>query len=214
MKKEIKIISLDLDGVLFDGLSAAFHLAQQAGIGNKYQDLFMRMATENLSFDESLKLGAEIWKGIEFGGEYRKYVLDIPLMEGAEETIDVLKKTGYQVGCISSGVSQFFMEPFSKRLNLDFANSNILGIDGKVHSGIIEYAMGAPQKAETALKILKERGLSTENFASVGNGENDIDLFGVSGFSIAYNPISEIVSEAATVTVHSKNLESILEYFV
>jgi phosphoserine phosphatase len=214
MKKEIKIISFDLDGVLFDGASAAFHLAKQVGLGQQYQELFKRMASENLSFDDSLRLGAEIWKGTEFGGKYRKLVMDMPLMEGTEGTLDALKKTGHHVGCISSGVSQFFMEPFSQRLNLDFAHSNILGMVGKTHSGVIEYAMGTPQKAETALKVLEERGLSTENFASVGNGENDIDLFRISGFSIAYNPISDAVSEAATVTVHSKNLESILEYFV
>ncbi|MHA1575840.1 MAG: HAD family hydrolase [Candidatus Thorarchaeota archaeon] len=214
MHKDIKIITFDLDGVLYDGVSAAFHLAQQVGLGQKYQELFMRMAKENLSFDDSLQLGADIWKGIEFGGEYRQLVLDLPLMEGAEETLDILKKTGYQVGCISSGVSQFFMKPLTERLNLDFAHSNILGISGNTHSGAIKYAMGGPQKAETALKILEERGLSTKNFAGVGNGENDIELFGVSAFSIAFNPVSESVSGAASVTVHSKNLESILEYFV
>ena len=126
MHKDLKIIAFDLDGVLYDGPSAAFHLAQQVGIGHKYQELFMRMVKENLSFDDSLRLGAEIWKGIEFGGEYRQLVMDMPLMEGAEETLDVLKTTGYQVGCISSGVSQFFMEPFTKRLSLNFAHSNIL----------------------------------------------------------------------------------------
>ena len=214
MHKDLKIIAFDLDGVLYDGLSAAFHLAQQVGLGHKYQELFMRMAKENLSFDDSLRLGAEIWKGIDFGGEYRQLVLDMPLMEGAEETLDVLKTTGYQVGCISSGVSQYFMEPFTERLGLDFAHSNILGMSGNSHSGEIEYAMGGPQKAETALKVLEERGLSTQNFASVGNGENDIHLFEISGFSIAFNPVSESVSGAAKVTVHSKNLESILEHFI
>lgn len=214
MHKEIKIISFDLDGVLYDGPSAAFHLARQVGLGKKYEELFVRMATENLSFEDSLRLGAKIWEGVAFGGEYRELVMKLPLMKGAEETTKVLKSTGYHIGCISSGVSQFFMEPLMERLNLEFAFSNILGISNGTHSGKIEYAMGGPQKAETALRILKGKGLSTKNLASVGNGENDIQLFGVSGFSIAFNPISETVSEAATVTIHSKNLDSILEHFV
>ncbi|MGY5872081.1 MAG: HAD hydrolase family protein [Candidatus Thorarchaeota archaeon] len=213
MYKDIKIIAFDLDGVLYDGQSAAFHLAQQIGLGQKYQELFMKIAKENPPFEELVQLGAEIWKGVEFGGKYRQLVMEIPLRDGTEETIDVLKTTGYQVGCISSGVSQFFMEPLTVRLDLDFAHSHILGTaDGK-HSGEVEYAMGSPQKAETALRVLEERGLSTQNLASVGNGYNDIDLFGVSAFSIAFNPVSEDVSRAATVTVHSKNLESVLEHF-
>lgn len=214
MHKDIKIIAFDLDGVLYDGPSAAFHLAQQVGLGQKYHELFARMATEDLSFYDSLRLGAKIWEGIAFGGEYRDLVMKLPLMKGAEETIEALKSSGYHIGCISSGVSQFFMEPLMERLNLDFAFSNILGISDGTHSGEIEYAMGGPQKAETALRVLKGKELSTKNLASIGDGENDIHLFGVSGFSIAFNPESEAVSGAATVTVHSKNLESILEYFV
>ena len=74
--------------------------------------------------------------------------------------------------------------------------------------------MGGPQKAETALRVIQERELSTKNLASIGDGTNDIDLFGVSAFSIAFNPENENVSGAATITLHSKNLELILEYFV
>jgi len=214
MHKEIMIIAFDLDGVLYDGPSAAFHLAQQVGLGQKYKELFMRMAKENLSFDNSVTLGAKIWKGVPFSGEYRQRVTNLPLMEGTEETIRALKSAGYKVGCISSGVSQFFMEPLAERLNLDFAHSNILGVSNGKHSGTIEYAMGGPQKAETALRILQDRNLSTKNLASIGDGTNDIDLFGVSAFSIAFNPENSAVSEAATVTIRSKNLDSILEYFI
>ncbi len=167
-----------------------------------------------MSFDESVRAGAKIWEGIAFDGEYRELVMKLPLMNGAEETIGALKSAGYHIGCISSGVSQFFMEPLMERLNLNFAFSNILGVSDGTHSGEIEYAMGGPQKAETVLRVLKGKELSTKNLASIGDGENDIHLFGVSGFSIAFNPESDAVSGAATVTVHSKNLESILEYFV
>lgn len=214
MHKDIKIIAFDLDGVLFDGPSAAFHLAQQVGLGHKYQELFMRMAKEKLPFEESVRAGAMIWKDVAFGGDYPQLVIKMPLMKGAEETVSALKASEYLVGCISSGVSQFFMGPLTKRLGLDFAHSNILGTSDGKHSGAIEYAMGGPQKAETALRILQERKLSIKNLASIGDGTNDIDLFGVSAFSIAFNPESEEVSEAATITVHSKNLESILEHFI
>jgi phosphoserine phosphatase len=214
MHEDIKIIAFDLDGVLFDGASAAFALAQKVGLGSKYEELFMRMATEKLAFNEALREGALIWKGVPFGGNYREFVKQLPLMKGAEATIQALKTAGYIVGCISSGVSQFFMEPLEERLDLDFAYSNILGTSNGTHSGEIEYAMGRPQKAETALKVLKERQLSTANLASIGDGENDIDLFRVSAFSIAFNPESEKVSGAATVTIHSKDLGSILEYFL
>ena len=214
MHKDIKIIAFDLDGVLFDGPSAAFLLAQQVGLGEKYQELFIRIAKEKTPIEESIHIGSKIWEGVQIDGTYDHLVMKIPLMKGAEETILALKESGYLVACISSGVSQFFMGPLTKRLDLDFAHSNILGTSNGAHSGTVEYAMGGPQKAETALRILQERELSTKNLASIGDGTNDIDLFGVSAFSIAFNPENENVSEAATITVHSKNLESILEHFI
>ena len=140
--------------------------------------------------------------------------MDLPLMKGAEDTIQALRNTGYIVGCISSGVSQFFMNPLTKRLGLDFSYSNILGETNDIHDGTISLMMDGPQKAKTALQELKQRNLSTKNLASIGNGYNDISLFQISEFSIAFNPEGEEVSGAATVTVHSKNLESILEYFI
>ena len=214
MHKEIKIIAFDLDGVLFDGPSAAFHIAQQVGLGEKYQELFSRIGKEKLPVEESIRLGSKIWEGVQIDDNYDHLVMKLPLMKGVEETIRALKEAGYLVGCISSGVSQFFMEPLTKRLDLDFAHSNILGTLDGAHSGSVEYAMGGPQKAETALRILQERELSTKNLASIGNGKNDIDLFGVSAFSIAFNPENENVSGAATITLHSKNLELILEHFI
>jgi phosphoserine phosphatase len=124
-----------------------------------------------------------------------------------------LKEWGYEVGCISSGVSQFFTESLTRRLNLDFAYSNVLGSKNGVHDGQVIYIMDGPQKAETILKHIEENGLSRESIASVGNGMNDVDLFRASAFSIAFNPVHELVTEAATVKVESKDLRSILPYF-
>ena len=214
MHKDIKVISFDLDGVLYDGRSASAHIASFLGLGDGYKALFARMATEDHSFEELIQLGTDIWKGVVIDDEMKGQVLKLPLMKGTEETLKALKEAGYIVGCISSGVSQFFMDPLARRLELDFSYSNILGETDGAHDGTYSFAMGGAQKAETALRLLKDRNLSTKNLASVGNGENDIPLFSISELSIAFNPLTELVSEAATVTVNSKSLDAILEYFV
>ncbi|MFW9909464.1 MAG: HAD hydrolase family protein, partial [Candidatus Thorarchaeota archaeon] len=81
------------------------------------------------------------------------------------------------------------------------------------HNGEVKYIMGRPQKVETALRMLGEKRLTRKHLASIGDGMNDIDLFNISGFSIAFNPENEEVSGAADVTLHSKDLRSVLEYF-
>ena len=213
MTSEIKIISLDLDGVLFDGSSAAFAIAQQAGLKDQYIALFQKIAQEEMTLRESVIEGAKIWKGLPVDATYHYLVKTLPLMEGASETVAKLKEWGYDVGCISSGVSQFFMEPLTRRLNLDFAYSNVLGSDDGAHDGTVQFIMGGPEKATSIWQYAQIRGHPHTTIASVGNGMNDIDLFNISTFSIAFNPVDQRVSDAATVTVESKDLRAILPHF-
>jgi phosphoserine phosphatase len=213
MRTSIKVISFDLDGVLYDGPSAAFPLAQKLGLGQKFMEVYSRVAKDQVGFKESIREGCKIWKGVSTSGVYNHLISEIPLRKGTIETVQELRARGYKVGCISSGVSQFFMQPFSQRLGLDFAFSNVLGDEDGAHNGEVKYIMGGLQKVETALKVLQGYGLNRTNLASVGDGSNDVALFGISGFSIAFNPESETVSAAANVTIHSEDLRSVLEYF-
>jgi phosphoserine phosphatase len=213
MSGDIRVVSLDLDGVLFDGPSAAYPLAHQLGLGEKFMEVYQRMAKEKRELEDSIREGSMIWKGVAVDGSYDELVFGLPLMKGAEETIFTLKSRGYKVGCISSGVSQFFMNPFKKRLNLDFAFSNILGENGGTHDGTVKFVMGGKQKAETALKYLQEKGFEKNQLAAVGDGTNDIDIFRMAGFSVAFNPETEAVSEAATVTIKASDLTEILTHF-
>jgi len=105
------------------------------------------------------------------------------------------------------------MEPLTRRLSLDFAYSNILGSENGAHDGTIQFIMGGPEKVTTIWQYAQIKGHPLESIASVGNGLNDIDLFKVSAFSIAFNPVDQRVSDAATETVVSKDLRSILPYF-
>jgi phosphoserine phosphatase len=213
MKNHIRVVSLDLDGVLFDGPSAAYPLAYHLGLGERFMSVYKRMSEEKRDLEDSIREGSKIWKGIAADGTYDELVFSLPLMKGAEESVATLKELGFEVGCISSGVSQFFMRPFRERLNLDFAFSNILGEKDGAHDGTVKFVMGGKEKAETALQYLREKGYESESLAAIGDGANDIDIFRVAGFSIALNPESDAVSEAATVNLVTKDLMDILQFF-
>jgi HAD superfamily phosphoserine phosphatase-like hydrolase len=213
MSSRIKIISLDLDGVLFDGSSAVFVIAQQIGLKDQYLELIQRAAQEEMTLRDTVTEVAKIWKGIPIDATYHYLVKRLPLMEGAEETVATLREWGYDVGCISSGVSQFFMEPFARRLNLDFAYSHILGAENEVHDGTVQFIMGGPEKATIIWQYAQIKEQPLDSIASVGNGFNDIDLFNISSFSVAFNPVDKKVSDAASVTIESKDLRSILPHF-
>jgi len=213
MISDIKVIALDLDGVIYDGSNASVTIGLQVGLKEKYMDLLQRIELEKMDIRKSVTEGAKIWKGIPIDAKYHILVKKLPLMEGAEETVATLKEWGYEVGCVSSGVSQFFMEPLTRRLNLDFAYSHILGSENEVHDGTVQFIMGGPEKATTMIQYTQIKGHPLDSIASVGNGMNDIDLFKFSSFSIAFNPVDKRVSDAASVTIESKDLRDILPHF-
>ena len=101
MNSNIKVISFDLDGVLYDGFSASYSISKPLGLSHKYDDLFHKMAQEGLSLREGVIEGGKIWTGIPANGTYDDKVDSLPLMEGAVETVASLKSLGYEVGCIS-----------------------------------------------------------------------------------------------------------------
>lgn len=214
MSEDIKVVAFDLDGVLYDGPSATFYVAGRLGIQSKLVDILQQVKSKGLALENSIIEGSKVWKGVATDGTLDPLVWEMPLMKGAEETVTLLKQRGLRVGCISSGVSQFFMKPLRERLNLDFAESNILGEASGKHDGEVHFIMGGPQKAQTALDYLDSCGLNETNLASIGDGENDIELFDVSALSIAFNPESERVSKAASLTIRSKDLRSVLPHFI
>ncbi|UCH04646.1 MAG: hypothetical protein JSW05_00345, partial [Candidatus Thorarchaeota archaeon] len=148
MASRIRVVSLDLDGVLYDGPSAVHPLTKTLGIEQEFLRVFKKLGDGNRSLSDAIKEGARIWIGVPSDGTLDPLVENLPLMEGAEEVVASLKTLDLKVGCVSSGVSQFFMKPFKKRLKLDFAFSNVLGeTDGK-HDGSVHFVMAGPQKAE------------------------------------------------------------------
>jgi len=210
---QIKVIAFDLDGVLFPLPQAAYLLACAIGLKNEYKGVFAKAKAENLSFRDTIIEMARIWKGVPVDGCLDGTVMGLPMMAGAEEIISQLKDWGYHVGCISSGSSQFFMDTLARKLGLDFVFTNVLGQQNDIMDGTVEFIMGPEEKAETISMYLRENGYTLDELASIGNGENDIYLLRASRFSIAFNPMTERVSDAATIVVESDDLQCVLEHF-
>ena len=74
MNPQIRVIALDLDGVLFDGPSAAYPIAEAVGIKDKFIAEYSRIQREGLSLEESVIQGSKIWKGIPTTGVYDSVV--------------------------------------------------------------------------------------------------------------------------------------------
>jgi len=55
---QIRVVVLDLDGVLFDGPSAAYPLAKQLGL----EEAFLGVVRKRPTLKDSIVEGSKIWK--------------------------------------------------------------------------------------------------------------------------------------------------------
>ena len=73
--------------------------------------------------------------------------------------------------------------------------------------------MDGPGKAKAITNYLTSNNLPTNCLASIGDGENDLHIFRISSFSIAFNPTSDLVAIEASITIRSKDLRTVLPHF-
>ena len=206
----IKLIAFDLDNVLLDG-EAIDEIGKLMGVEKEISALTKEAMEGDLNFETSLKKRVSLLKGASLD-DVKKVVANIPLMEGAEETIKVLKQRGYKIATITGNV-EIVAQRLKDELNLDYAFCNIL----HEKDGILTGEVSGPllvegSKADILQELLDTEKISAEDCAAVGDGANDISMLKKAGLGVAFNA-KPVVKEIADVIIDGKDLRELLTIF-
>jgi len=207
----IKLIAFDLDNVLLDG-EAIDEIGKLVGVENEISALTEQAMEGDLDFETSLKKRVSLLKGASLD-DVKKVVDNIPLMEGAEETIKELKRRGYKIATITGNVEIVALR-LKNELNLDYAFCNIL----HEKDGILTGEVSGPllvegSKADILQELLDTEKLTAEECAAVGDGANDISMLKKAGLGVAFNA-KPVVKEIADVIIDGKkDLRELLTIF-
>ena len=206
----IKLIAFDLDNVLLDG-EAIDEIGKLMGVENEISALTEQAMEGDLDFETSLKKRVSLLKGASLN-DVKKVVNNIPLMEGAEETIKELKRRGYKIATITGNVEIVALR-LKNELNLDYAFCNIL----HEKNGLLTGEVSGPllvegSKADILQELLDTVKLLTEECAAVGDGANDISMLQKAGLGVAFNA-KPVVKEIADVIIDGKDLRELLTIF-
>ena len=79
------------------------------------------------------------------------------------------------------------------------------------HSDSIEIVIKGINKGTTIKQVCNKLGITSEDVVSVGNGENDIPMFEVTGFSLGVNLPTQFQNK---VNKHFTKIESLLKYLI
>lgn len=209
--REQRVALFDMDGVLVDGCFAA-DLAHRVGA----EPEFARFAeNQAMPGDKRARLMASLFTDVSYG-MFQETAMDLPLMQGAVETVISLRKAGYQVGILSHSF-QVAAEVVRRRVFADFAMGHILRFRNGISTGEVVSAPGMldPEgcsqhhccKSNVLRHLHVTVGLAPEHTLAVGTGLDDICLLRKAGISVAFRPKSRLVAKAARHTIEGSLTE-------
>jgi phosphoserine phosphatase len=206
-RRSKRLIVMDMDSTLIR-IEVIDELARAAGVGAQVSQITERAMQGEMDYDESLRQRVALLKGLDVA-VLDKIAADLPLTEGAETLVRVLKRLGYRIAVISGGFSRA-ADALKKRLSLDYAFSNNLEIEGgKLTGKVVGPIVNAQRKAELLELIAQLEGVVLDQVIAVGDGANDIRMLEKAGLGIAFRAKPKL-REAADTSLSGSGLDAIL----
>jgi phosphoserine phosphatase len=198
---------MDMDSTLIR-IEVIDELARAAGIGAEVAKITERAMQGEMDYDESLRQRVGLLKGLDVA-VLDKIAADLPLTDGAETLVRVLKRLGYRIAVISGGFSRA-ADALKRRLDLNYAYSNNLEVqNGKLTGRVVGPIVNAQRKAELLDTIAQAEGILLDQVIAVGDGANDALMLDRAGLGIAFHAKPKLRA-AADTSISSSGLDAIL----
>ena len=204
----MKLAAFDFDSTLMDGETLEF-LAREIGIEQEVKEITDSAMRGEIDFFESLQKRVALLKGLNVEVVDR-VCSNLPMMNGAFETVNELKKQGYRVICFSGGFKNATI-PFAQKVGLDAEFSNILHEKDGYLTGLVggEMMFGS-SKGSMLRRLQLISGIDKSNTIAIGDGANDLSMFEYAGTRIAFCA-KPILKQNADIIIDKKDLLLILD---
>jgi len=194
----------DVEGVLYDAEYLPL-LAEKVNKENQIWEITKKGIEGKIDWVEGLKERVHLLRGIDYD-TCVEVANSLPIMTGAKEACLALKNAGWKIMAVSGGFT-IITDRLKKELDLDFIYSNELVFkDGKLDDVVVNVDA---DKAKAAMIKINEWDEKKENIITVVDGANDVKLFDITGFGIAFRA-QDLVKDLATVTLDEKDLSKII----
>ncbi|NCC99429.1 MAG: phosphoserine phosphatase SerB [Bacteroidia bacterium] len=205
-----RLICFDMDSTLIK-TEVIDELADRAGVGAKVRAITESAMRGEIDFKESFTRRVALLKGLD-----ESVMVDIaehlPLMDGAERLIKVLKKFGFKIAILSGGFT-YFGEYLQKQFGIDFVYANNLEIEnGKLTGRYLGDIVDGKRKAELLHLIAQVEKIDLEQVVAVGDGANDLPMLNLAGLGIAFHAKPKVKANASQ-SISTIGLDGIL-YFL
>ena len=206
-----RLICFDMDSTLIQ-TECIDELAMRAGAGDKVKAITERAMRGEIDFKESFTQRVSLLKGLDIS--VMKDIADhLPITEGADRLMSVLKRCGYKIAILSGGFT-YFGEQLRRRYGIDYVYANELEIDenGKLTGRYIGDIVDGKRKAELLKLIAQVEQVNLAQTIAVGDGANDLPMISEAGLGIAFHAKPR-VKATAQQSINNIGLDGVL-YFL
>jgi phosphoserine phosphatase len=206
-RRSKRLVVLDMDSTLIR-IEVIDELARAAGVGAEVARITERAMQGEMDYDQSLRQRVGLLAGLNVA-VLDQLAQNLPLTDGAETLVRVLKRLGYKIAVISGGFSRA-AEALKRRLGVDYAYSNNLEVQGgKLTGRVVGPIVNAQRKAELLETIAQAEGVLLDQVIAVGDGANDALMLERAGLGIAFHAKPKL-RESADTSISAAGLDAIL----
>lgn len=191
------LLVMDMDSTAIK-IECIDEIAKLAGAGEVVSAITASAMRGELDFEQSLRKRVGTLK------DAPERILQIvrenlPLMDGFEEMVCVLKQHHWKLA-IASGGFDYFADYLKERYQLDFAAANQLEIiDGKLTGNVLGKVVDAQYKANTLAQLKSQYAISEQQTVAIGDGANDLLMIHDAALGVALHAKPKVQEQAKFV---------------
>ena len=209
-RRSRRLICFDMDSTLIK-TEVIDELADRAGVGNEVRAITESAMRGEIDFSESFKQRVALLKGLD-ETVLKDIAIHLPIMEGADRLISILKKIGFKIAILSGGFT-YYGNYLKKLFDVDYVYANELEIiDGKLTGNYVGDIVDGKRKAELLKLIAQVEKIDLEQVIAVGDGANDLPMLNIAGLGIAFHAKPKVIANAQQ-SISTIGLDGVL-YFL
>ncbi len=206
-----RLICFDMDSTLIQ-TECIDELAARHGVGEQVAAITAAAMRGEIDFKESFTRRVALLKGLDVS-VMQDIAEHLPITEGVDRLMSVLKTCGYRIAILSGGFT-YFGEYLQRRYGIDYVYANELevGEDGKLTGRYIGEVVDGRRKADLLRLIAQTERVNLAQTISVGDGANDLPMLSTAGLGIAFHAKPRVVANAKQ-SINTIGIDGVL-YFL
>lgn len=194
-RRSRRLICFDMDSTLIR-TEVIDELADRAGVGAEVRKITESAMRGEIDFKESFTRRVALLKGLDVS-VMKDIAENLPITEGVERLMEVLKMSGYKTAILSGGFT-YFGNYLKQKFGFDYVYANDLeiGTDGKLTGNYLGDIVDGKRKKELLRLLAQVENINIAQTIAVGDGANDLPMLSEAGLGIAFHAKPKVKAEA------------------